>query len=441
MAGLQEYKCPCCGGAVTFDSGVQKMKCPFCGTEFEMEALEAYNNSLKVEGKDDYSWSQPAGSEWDEGELSGMVSMVCKSCGGEIVGDSNTAATSCPYCGNPVVVSNQFEGMLKPDYVIPFKLDKAAAKEKLKKHFEGKKLLPRAFKDGHHLEEVKGIYVPYWLYDADVSANIRYKGEQSHEWEDSKYKYEETKYFTLLRSGKIAFDHVPVDGSTKMDDKLMESLEPYDFKDAVPFKQAYLSGYLADRYDVDAKTSEERANERIKRSTENAFEETVDDYESVSVENSVIRLNEGKAQYALYPTWILNTIWNGKKYVFAMNGQTGKFVGDLPMDKGLFWSYFAKTLGVTTLIVYLIQFIFKLIKGLGLAMMEHGTMIGIALVIGLVVGLIRVLIMKGSLTSVHAVNTAANYVRPNSFKLTDKSDIFMYSKTEKKEKEESFSDS
>lgn len=439
MAGLQEYKCPCCGGAVTFDSGIQKMKCPFCGTEFEMEALEAYNNSLKTEGTDDYNWSVTAGSEWKEGELGGMVSMVCKSCGGEIVGDSNTAATSCPYCGNPVVVSNQFEGMLKPDYVIPFKLDKAAAKEKLKKHFEGKKLLPRTFKDGNHLEEVKGLYVPYWLYDADVSANIRYKGEQSHEWEDSRYKYKETKYFTLLRSGNIAFDHVPVDGSSKMDDKLMESLEPYDFKDAVPFKQAYMAGYLADKYDVDAKTSEERANERIKRSTENAFAKTVNDYDSVNVENSVIRLNEGKAKYALYPTWILNTTWNGNKYVFAMNGQTGKFVGDLPMDKSLFWRYFAITFGIATAVVYLLQFIFKLCTKIDITAMNHGPMIGIAVAVGLLVGFIRVLVMKGALTSVHAVNTAADYVRPGSFKLTDKSDIFMYSKTEKSEKEDSSS--
>ncbi len=219
-----------------------------------------------------------------------------------------------------------------------------------------------------------------------------------------------------------------------MDDKLMESLEPYNFKEAVPFQQAYLAGYVADKYDVDAKTSEERANERIKRSTENAFAETVSDYDSVSVENSNIRLSEGKAKYALYPTWILNTTWNGDKYVFAMNGQTGKFVGNLPMDKSLFWSYFFKTTGITALILYALQFIVGLFKQVAIGSMAHGPMIGFAVVVGLIIGLIRVLIMKSSLTSVVAKNTAADYVRPNSFKLTDKADIFMYSKTEKEEK-------
>ncbi len=432
MAGLQEYKCPCCGGSVTFNPDLQKMQCPFCGTEFEMQALEAYNATLQKEGSDDYSWSITAGSEWKEGETDGIVSMVCKSCGGEIVGDRNTAATACPYCGNPVVVNSSFEGMLKPDYIIPFKLDKAAAKEKLKKHFAGKKLLPRTFKDGHHLEEVKGIYVPYWLYDAKVSASVRYKGTKENEWEDSEYKYKETKYFHVARSGNIAFEKVPVDGSSKMDDTLMESLEPYNFKDAVPFQKAYLSGYVADRYDVDAETSRERANERIKRSTERAFEETVTDYDSVETENSVIRLDDGKAQYALYPVWLLNTTWNGRKYPFAMNGQTGKFVGDLPMDKGLFWKYFGATAGIAAVVCFLIQLLFALVRKTNPIL--WGKMAIIALVIGLIIGIIRALILKGSLVSVHKNNEAADYVKAGSFKLTDKVDRYIYSKTEKEEK-------
>ena len=128
MATLQEYKCPCCGGAIAFDSSLQKMKCPFCDTEFDLETLEGYDSVLKEEMPDNLNWDMNAGSEWTEGETEGIRVYSCKSCGGEIVGDANTAATSGPFCGNPVVMMNQFSGILKPDYVIPFKLDKKAAK-------------------------------------------------------------------------------------------------------------------------------------------------------------------------------------------------------------------------------------------------------------------------------------------------------------------------
>ena len=333
MAVLQEYKCPCCGGAIAFDSTIQKMKCPYCDTEFEMETLKKYDNELNNEQADDMNWGSAAGGEWQDGEADGLRSYVCKSCGGEIVGDENTAATSCPFCGNPIVMMEQFSGSLKPDYVIPFKLDKNAAKAALKNHYCKKRLLPKVFKDENHIDEVKGIYVPFWLFDADADANIRYKATRSNTWSDSNYIYTKTDYYSVTRGGSIAFEHVPVDGSTKMADDLMESIEPFDFSGAVDFQTAYLAGYLADKYDVDSEQSVARANERIKRSTESAFAATVQGYTSVVPEATSVRLHNGRAKYALYPVWILNTDWKGKKYTFAMNGQTGKFVGDLPVDK------------------------------------------------------------------------------------------------------------
>ena len=336
MAALQEYKCPCCGGAIAFDTQVQKMKCPYCDTEFEMETLAAYDSELQGEGVDDMQWETSAGAEWTEGEADGLRVYSCKSCGGEIVGDDTLAATACPFCGNPVVMMGQFAGALKPDYVIPFKLDKKAAKAALQKHYGGKRLLPKAFKDQNHIDEVKGVYVPFWLFDTDANARIRYRATTIRHWEDSNYEYTETSHFSVFRGGSIGFERVPVDGSTKMEDDLMESIEPYNFGDAVDFQTAYLAGYLADKYDVSAEESIERANERIKRSTEKAFAETVDGYDTVTPEATNIQLNNGSAKYALYPVWLLNTTWNGQKFTFAMNGQTGKLVGDLPLDKGAY---------------------------------------------------------------------------------------------------------
>ena len=332
MQNLQEYKCPCCGGAIAFDSTLQKMKCPYCDTEFDMETLAGYDDGLQG-AQDDMEWETSAGSSWQEGEAEGLRSYVCKSCGGEIVGDENTAATSCPFCGNPVVMMGQFYGALKPDLVIPFRLDKNAAKAGLMKHLTGKRLLPKIFKDQNHIDEIKGVYVPFWLFDTDADAQVRYRATTVRTWHDSSYDYTETSHFLVRRGGTVGFEHVPVDGSSKMPDDLMESIEPYDFSDAVDFQTAYLAGYFADKYDVDAEQSTERANVRVKKSTEEAFASTVQGYETVEAESSNIRLRGGTAKYALYPVWLLNTTWNGNSYTFAMNGQTGKFVGDLPVDR------------------------------------------------------------------------------------------------------------
>lgn len=344
MPTIMEYKCPCCGGKIEFDSGLQQMKCPYCDTTFDVETLKGYDDVLKEEQQqpqEDLHWQTQAGGEWSEEDAAAMGVFTCGSCGGEIVADANTAATHCPFCGNPVVLTGRLAGDLKPDVVIPFKLDKEAAKQGLRNHMRGKKLLPKLFRDENHLDEIKGVYVPFWLFDADVDANIRYHATRTRVWSDSNYNYTETSHFSLLRAGSIGFDRVPVDGSSKMADDLMESIEPYDFRDAVDFQTAYLSGYLADRYDVTAEQSIDRANARIRESTEQAFAGTTQGYATVVPESTNIRLMNGKAKYALYPVWLLNTSWNGQKYTFAMNGQTGKFVGDLPMDKAAYWRWWA----------------------------------------------------------------------------------------------------
>ncbi len=353
MSELIEYKCPACSGKLEFDSSVQKMKCPYCDSEFDVASLMAHDEQLNTPDVDNMNWEVEAGGEWSDGETDGMKIYKCQSCGGEIVADSTTSATHCPYCDNPIVVSGNFSGDLKPDYVIPFKLNKEAAKQSLFKHLEGKKLLPKVFRNENHIDEIKGVYVPVWLFDADVNADIRYKGERTRTWSDSTYRYTERSYYAVTRAGKTAFEFVPVDGSSKMDDELMQSIEPFDFKDAVPFQTAYLSGYLADKYDVTAEDSVETANTRIKNTTEDQFRQSVQGYQSVIRESGRIDLKNGKAKYVLYPVWLLNTSWNGKKYTFAMNGQTGKFVGDLPTDSGAAFRYFVGIAALVTAVLFI----------------------------------------------------------------------------------------
>ena len=357
MADLLEYKCPCCGGMLEFDSGVQQMKCPYCDSEFSIEAMKEHDAALDTAAGDKLEWDTPQDT-WSAEEASGIKVYKCKSCGGEIVADETTGASKCPYCDNPVVMTGQFSGDLKPEFIIPFKLDKEAAKNALYEHFKGKKLLPKVFRDQSTIEEIKGVYVPVWLFDAGAEGKIVYKAHKvSKRWSDNDYDYVKKDYYTVRRSGTMAFQQVPVDGSSKMDDKLMESIEPFDFKDAVPFQPAYMAGYLADKYDVGAEESVARANERIRHSVESAFRDTVTGYESVDTESTSIQLDNAKAKYAMYPVWLLNISWNGQIYPFAMNGQTGKFVGDLPADKG-------QAIGKFFLIAVILSIVFTIIGAL-----------------------------------------------------------------------------
>lgn len=348
MNTVQQYKCPCCDGAIAFDPHAQKMKCPYCDTEFEMETLRAYDAVLQEDKEDNMQWGSTAGGSWEQAEAEKMRIYACQSCGGQIMADDTTAATHCPYCGNAVVLMGQLAGDLKPDWVIPFKLDKQAAIDALKKHYAGKKLLPDAFKDQNHLEEIKGVYVPFWLFTARANAQMRYRATRTHSWSDSRYIYTKTDFFAVHRSGTLEFDRVPVDGSSKMDDAMMESIEPYHYEDAVDFQSAYLAGFLADKYDVDAQASQTRANDRIRTSTEQAFRETVVGYHTVLPQAQGVSLSDSNAMYALCPVWVLNTRWKDQNYIFAMNGQTGKMAGDLPMDKGKMWKWLVGVMGVAT---------------------------------------------------------------------------------------------
>ncbi|WP_409969523.1 hypothetical protein RFF05_06325 [Bengtsoniella intestinalis] len=349
MAQLLEYACPSCGGAMSFDPTAQNVKCPFCDTVYEMKDLQAYDEDCKDDQTDQtMEWELPPEDNWQDGEADGMRVYVCQSCGGEIVGDETTGATTCPYCDSTVVMKEAFKGDLRPDIVIPFQLDKKAAMEAMAKHFQNKTLLPKVFKDEAHLEDIQGIYVPYWLFDADAKGDMRYKATRVRTWRSGNIRYTETKRYSVRRSGSLAFNAVPADGASKMPDDLMESLEPYDLDKAVDFQTAYLAGYLANRYDVTAEQSTPRINQRIRISVEEAFAQTVTGYHQVSLEQGNVNFHHGKVRYALYPVWLLHTTWNGEKFTFAMNGQSGKFVGNLPMDKGAYYRWFAGLLAGTT---------------------------------------------------------------------------------------------
>lgn len=361
MSELLEYKCPSCGGALEFDSSLQKLKCPYCDSTFDVDELaqqeeEAFENPLPESKSTEWTM---ADNQWAEGETNDMRVYICNSCGGEIVGDSNTGASECPFCGNQVVMKGAFSGDLKPDYVIPFKLNKEDAKKKYLEHIAGKFLLPKSFKGENHIDEIKGVYVPFWLYDADVYAYAKFRAENIRHWSDSKYDYTETSIYDIYREGSMSFEHIPCDGSSKMDDDLMESIEPFTFEDALPFNSAYLAGYFADKYDVDQYQNLPRADERVSNSAVEVLRGTIDyPYTSVNTVDSSASRTNGAVKYALYPVWLLTSTYKGEKYTFAMNGQTGKFVGNLPIDKKKKWLASILSFGITSVVATLIALFF-----------------------------------------------------------------------------------
>lgn len=344
MSETMEYKCVNCGGAMEFDVDSQNLKCPFCDSIVNVEEYSGFTPGAKM--------------QWEEGESDDIKNYTCESCGGEIIAEDTTSATSCPYCGNKVLIEGQFADDLRPNFVIPFKKDKKDAKEAYTNFLKGKSFLPKVFKDENHIDEIKGVYVPFWIFDTSSEGSVRYEATSVNVYRRGDTEYTQTNVYEVVRGGTLEFEHIPVDGSEKMDDVLMESIEPFDFKEAVDFNIAYLAGYIADRYDVSMEDSVQRAKNRVVESTEAAFRDTIKGYTAVHQEYSDIHALDAKYYYALYPVWILNTTWEGEHFIFAMNGQTGKMVGDLPISKSEYRKFKLMLTVIFAVLVYLIVWMY-----------------------------------------------------------------------------------
>lgn len=332
-----QYKCPCCGAALQFSPGTQKLSCGSCGNQYDLETLKRYEQDNGAEGEPDLNWEYQKEAQGAKKADNGMY--ICPSCGAEIEADENTVSTVCPYCDNVVVIRASASGEFEPDMMIPFQIKGDQARQMLEGFCKGKRLLPKNFRDKSYLKNLKGRYVPYWLFDCNASADMSFDATRIRMWSDSEYDYVDTSYYFVHRAGTMEFYHVPVDGSVTMDDDTTESIEPFDYAALTDFNPAYLAGYETDKYDVDAEAAQGRAKERLYRSAEQVMRSTVRGYDTVRVKRRQLASADGKVHYALLPVWLFETVYAEKKYQFAINGQTGKMVGELPVDKGAFWKY------------------------------------------------------------------------------------------------------
>lgn len=345
--GFVQYKCPCCGAALAFSPETQKLSCHSCGNQYDPEILEKYERQEKTPAEQSLNWEY----QKEEGaKPAGDGKYICPSCGAEIEADDNTVSTTCPYCDNVVVIKEKASGEYEPDRMIPFQIEGDRARQMLEGFCKGKRLLPKNFRKKSYLKNLKGHYVPYWLFDCRADADMSFDATRVRAWSDSEYDYVDTSHYLVHRTGSMEFYHVPVDGSKEMEDDTTESIEPFDYQELTEFNPAYLAGYEADKYDVDVKTAELRAKERLYNSAEQVLRGTIRGYDSVVARHRNLSSERGRVYYALLPVWLFETVYNGKRYQFAINGQTGKMVGELPVDRAAFWRYLCGFTAIGTLL-------------------------------------------------------------------------------------------
>lgn len=356
---ITTYQCPNCNGPLHYDPKLQKLKCDNCGSVFTTEEIDHFYEEKNQEavGIDAQEKQSEAAQtlQWSDEEAKHLRAYNCPSCGAQIITDETTAASSCPYCGNPTIVPAQFEGSLKPDSLIPFQLSKDDAIRKLKDFYHGKPLLPKAFRNDNHIEEIKGMYVPFWLYDGNAHVHVRAQATRVYSRTTSREIITTTEHYLVIRDGNVNYRNVPADASSKMPDDFMDSIEPYDFSKLVPFQMSYLPGYLADRYDVSSDEDQKRADQRMKNTAIQETNATMIGYASVFPEEQTVSLQHHGVHYVFLPVWMLSTQYHGKNYLFAMNGQSGKMIGDdLPTDYGKLVLYFVIIAAIGIIIMYFV---------------------------------------------------------------------------------------
>lgn len=365
-----QLKCPSCGAPINFDVPSGKMKCSFCGASFTVEEVNQFNGISQANAELDAAHAQQAGTSgaaggagtaanpetqisttpaeghpgWveppptylDEATGQQMAQFQCNSCGGEIIGSPDMVSARCPWCNNNFVATGQLTSTRVPDRMIPFAMTKEQALEAFKANMKGLKLIPREFKQVS-VDDIQGVYVPYWLYDATVAGEGNFSCENLRTWTDSDYEYTQHQEYQVYRSANVAFLDVPVAGTTKVTDKLTESIEPFDYTKSVAFSPAYLTGFMTNKYDVEAQDANPRALERMKDSTEEVLRNSISGYDTVSTINTSIQPAFGELEYVFLPMWLMNVDFQGKNYNYAMNGQTGKFVGTFPVSERKYW--------------------------------------------------------------------------------------------------------
>lgn len=312
------YKCPNCGDEMVYDNKKKMLVCKSCGTTKEID--KAHKDTSK---------------SWDN-----KVNVFkCENCGAELITDKVTSATFCSFCGESTIIPSRLTNVDEPAMIIPFKLNKEQVKQSFKKWCKNGLVTPREFTSADRIEKISGIYVPFWLYDCRTNADVQAACTRIKCYRRGDTEYTETSHFIVYRDIDADYIKIPADASEKMEDGIMDKLEPYNYAELTEFKIPYLSGYLAEKYGYNSEEMFPRIQQRVNRYVEDYARNTILGYSSVIITNKNITSRRLEADYVLLPVWLLNYNYKGTKYTFAMNGQTGKIIGKLPISiaKVILW--------------------------------------------------------------------------------------------------------
>ena len=319
------YKCPNCGAGLTFNPEKQKFTCEYCDSEFEEEALIS---RAAAEEKRARMWE----NERPNTDTEGNAVYICQSCGAQIITDETTAATFCYYCKNPVILAGKLDADKRPHFVLPFKISREEAKKRFTDWIKLKKYVPPDFYSEARIEEITGVYYPYW--DCDYKAHASFSGEGTVVTTSTTRDYIVTKtdYYDITREADIDFANVMRSALRKADRKLADGVQPYNDDEMVDFSSAYLSGFIAENRDVDS--------DEVRPDIERELSGYVQPILTRGTRYTSIRGNtrtdffSRDYKYVLFPAWVLTyKAPDGKIYSFSMNGQTGNVCGKLPVWK------------------------------------------------------------------------------------------------------------
>ena len=338
---LVEQKRKNCGGGMRFDPEKAELVCDYCGNTEDL--TEAPEDVMVDFGGFDFDALNQAASD-DSADT--LPIYICKSCGAEVITPPEQAATTCPYCGNNIVLTDKVSGRLRPDGIVPFKITVSDLPGIFKKYCKGKRLLPKDFFSDARMSKVTGVYIPFWVFNGHLSGVLNYNGEKESSHRDGDYEVTETDYYRITRDVSMDFKDLPVNASSKTDDALMDTLEPFDMSDRKPFDMRYLAGFTADRFDMECHDIEPRAVARMKTTAESlADSEASKGYTSVNKTGGELKASLS-ASYLLLPVYLFDIVHGNKTYTYAVNGQTGKTAGKLPKDGMAGLKYFGSRAGV-----------------------------------------------------------------------------------------------
>lgn len=341
-----QYKCPNCGAEIVFDPETQMLACRYCRSSFTKEQFEEVNGEIQELA------AENAAAEEEFSKHTNLYS--CTNCGAQIMADEQTTATFCCYCHHPVILAGRLQGEYRPSKVIGFKIQRDQAIEMFTKWCGKKRFIPRDFKSVQQLEKMTGLYVPFWVTDCDIRVDYHAIGKKTRSWSSGNYRYTETKEYSVSRNSRIRANGIPADGESKIDDLLMESIEPFDYSALKDFDMSYFSGFFADKYDVDRAQVFPRIKARATQASQRIIRESVGGYSSVSVQCERYNIDKTRWEYIMLPVWFMTYKYNDKVYEFALNGQTGKLAGTPPLDKKRLAGFSAMIGLIVTFVIFMI---------------------------------------------------------------------------------------